>query len=197
MLKDKKAIRESILAARNRLTEDERRRLSLQVRDRFFALPEVVSVRRLLLFLSFVSEVDTWLFLEHALSLGKEVAAPVTLRQTRELAFYPIRSQDEAAPGHWGIYEPKMEGEPILPGGEDVVAVPGVAFDRRGRRIGYGGGYYDRFLAGKGAGAWKVGICFDLQLVDELPQAEHDVPVDAVVTEMETVVVRKGRLPGD
>ncbi|NLY51688.1 MAG: 5-formyltetrahydrofolate cyclo-ligase [Firmicutes bacterium] len=189
MLEDKKAIRKQILAARDRLTEDERRQRSLVIRDRFFALPKVAAARRLMLFLAFGSEVDTWLFLEQALVLGKEVAAPVTLPRTKELVFYPIRSRDEARPGHWGIYEPRREGEPISPGSVDVVVVPGVAFDRRGNRIGYGGGYYDRFLAGKAAGAWKVGICFDLQLLEELPRSEHDMPVDAVVTETKTIIV--------
>ena len=69
-----------------------------------------------------------------------------------------------------GSYEPRREGEPISPGSVDVVVVPGAAFDRRGNRIGYGGGYYDRFLLrGKPPGAWKVGICFDLQLLMRFP----------------------------
>jgi 5-formyltetrahydrofolate cyclo-ligase len=189
MMEDKKTIRKKVLAARDRLTEDERRQLSLKIRDRFFALPKVAAARRVLLFLAFGSEVDTWLLLEQALALGKEAAAPVTLPKTKELVFYPIRTRDEAREGHWGILEPRRVSEPISPGSPDVVVVPGVAFDPKGNRIGYGGGYYDRFLAGKAASAWKVGICFDLQLLEDLPRAEHDVPVDAVVTETKTIVV--------
>ncbi len=189
MLEDKKAIRKRVLAARDKLTEDERRQLSLRIRKRFFALPKVRAARRLMLFLAFGSEVDTWLFLDQALAMGKEVAAPVALPKTKELVLYPIGSRDEAQPGHWGIYEPRREGEPILPESIEIVAVPGVVFDYKGYRIGYGGGYYDRFLAGKAAGAWKVGLCFDLQLLEEVPRADHDVPVDAVVTETKTIFV--------
>ncbi|MGI6567781.1 MAG: 5-formyltetrahydrofolate cyclo-ligase [Firmicutes bacterium] len=192
MLEAKRMIREKVLAARDRLTEDERHRLSLKIRDRFFALPQVAAAQQIALFLAFGSEVDTWLFLDQALALGKDVAAPVTLPKAKELAFYPIRSRDEARQGHWGIYEPRREGEPIPPGRVDIVVVPGAVFDKRGCRIGYGGGYYDRFLGCKALGAWKVGICFDLQLLDEVPRAEHDVPVDVVLTETRTVVVGRG-----
>ena len=64
-----------------------------------------------------------------------------------------------------------------------MIVVPGVAFDARGGRLGYGGGFYDRFLASAGEGAIRIGICFEVQVVDEVPMAGHDLRVDAVVTE--------------
>jgi len=85
---------------------------------------------------------------------------------------------------------PRQVGKPISPNSLDVVVVPGVAFDPDGNRIGYGGGYYDRFLI-QVPRAWRIGVCYDLQLIKEVPRADHDVPVDAVVTEAKTILLRK------
>lgn len=185
---DKQTIRRELLAARDRLSDEKRRQLSLAIRERFFALPMVAGSQTIMLFLAFGSEVDTWLILDEAIVLGKEVVAPVCLPKTRGLALYPIRSREEAEPGHWGILEPRQVGEPTSPSAVGVVAIPGIAFDVMGNRIGYGGGYYDRFLL-QVAGAWKIGVCYDLQLVKDLPTEKHDVPVDILVTETRTIVV--------
>jgi 5-formyltetrahydrofolate cyclo-ligase len=81
-----------------------------------------------------------------------------------------------------------LVGTPLDPASIDVVGVPGVAFDRGGRRIGYGGGYYDRFL--RGLPAFTVALAFGLQVLDEaLPTGRFDLPVDAIVTEGETIRV--------
>jgi 5-formyltetrahydrofolate cyclo-ligase len=187
---DKKTIRRKLLEARDGLATDQRRQFSISIRRRFFELPMVARAQRIMLFLAFGSEVDTWLLLDEAVALGKQVVAPVCLPMTKELALYPIRHRDEAEPGHWGIWEPKPDGEPISPDSLDIVVVPGVAFDLMGNRIGYGGGYYDRFLA-QVPGVWKIGVCYDLQLIKEVPRADHDVPVDAIVSETQTILLRK------
>jgi 5-formyltetrahydrofolate cyclo-ligase len=188
-MKEKKAIRRENQVARDALSSDERRHLSAKIRDRLFALPMVVDARKIMLFLAFGSEVDTWLILDQAVVLGKEVVAPVCMPESKGLALYPISSRDEARPGHWGILEPKQVGEPVSPSTIDVVIVPGIAFDLQGNRVGYGGGYYDRFLS-QVAKAWKIGVCYDLQLLCRVPREEHDVSVDALVTESKTIIWR-------
>ncbi|NMB44803.1 MAG: 5-formyltetrahydrofolate cyclo-ligase [Firmicutes bacterium] len=184
----KEAIRRKLLKVRDGLTSAERRQWNIAIQERFFALPMVVSARRIMLFLAFGSEVDTWLLLDQAIALGKEVVAPVCLPETKALALYPITCRTEAEPGHWGIHEPRKVGEPVAPHTLDVVVVPGVAFDGRGNRIGYGGGYYDRFLE-QATQAWKVGVCYDLQLLEDVPAAKHDIPVDVLVTETQTIIM--------
>ena len=188
-MREKKVIRREILGARDAVTDDQRQHLSRKIRDRLLALPMITSARRIMLFLAFGSEVDTWLFLDQAVSLGKEVVAPVCVPASKDLALYPISSRDEARPGHWGILEPKQVGEAVSPSTLDVVIVPGVAFDLQGNRVGYGGGYYDRFLSQVGK-AWKIGVCFDLQLLAKVPWEAHDVSIDALVTETKTIVWR-------
>ncbi len=95
-----------------------------------------------------------------------------------------IRSLDDLVPGYRGIREPvrRVPG-PVI----DLAFVPGVAFDARGRRLGYGGGFYDRFLAAIAPGAPAVGYCFDAQVVEEVPAEAHDRRVEAIVTEQRVI----------
>ncbi len=189
-MEGKRELRRSMLAARDSLSMDQRREFSLAIRDRFFRLPMVEAANTLMLFLAFGSEVDTWLILDEAVALGKLVVAPVCLPATKGLVLYSIKSRAEAQPGHWGICEPRQLGEPMSPNTLDVVVVPGIAFDSAGNRLGYGGGYYDRFLLDIPR-AWKIGVCYDMQLVDSLPRASHDIPVDVIITERQYLGLRK------
>ncbi|HXF36758.1 MAG TPA: 5-formyltetrahydrofolate cyclo-ligase, partial [Actinomycetota bacterium] len=90
----------------------------------------------------------------------------------------------------YGALEP-AGGEVLSPQELDAVVVPGLAFDRRGYRVGYGGGFFDRFLPRTRPDAFRVGICFHLQLVEEVPHGAGDEPVDAVVTEREVIRCRR------
>jgi 5-formyltetrahydrofolate cyclo-ligase len=101
-----------------------------------------------------------------------------------ELSFFRHREGDGWVAGRFGIREPRrLPGEEGVRGGFDLVVVPGLAFDSRGRRLGQGYGCYDRFLAALDGTAVTVGLAFSWQLVPEVPVDEWDVPVDAVVTE--------------
>ena len=103
-----------------------------------------------------------------------------------------VGSLAELEPGFKGILEPRTR-MPVDPSTADVVIVPGVAFDARGNRLGYGGGFYDSFLSECGD-VPRIGVCFEVQVVDEVPVAEHDLPVDVIVTESRTIeATRSGR----
>lgn len=142
------------------------------------------SSRVLLGYASFRQEVDTFPLLAEALAEGKELVLPRVDPRARRLNL--LRVRDLAAdlePGYQGIPEPRPgRCAPADPGAIDLVLVPGLVFDRRGFRLGYGGGYYDRLLPSL-SGALRVGLAFSLQVVDELPVLAHDLPVDVLVTE--------------
>jgi 5-formyltetrahydrofolate cyclo-ligase len=97
----------------------------------------------------------------------------------------PVR---DVAPGHQGIPEPLSHCPTVAPTAVDWVLVPGVTFDRTGRRLGYGGGYYDRLLPLVPARAPRIAGAFRVQIVERVPAGPHDMRVDAIVTEAETVL---------
>jgi 5-formyltetrahydrofolate cyclo-ligase len=178
----KRAVRRAVLAERDAMSEALRKDAGARVTARFLDWPEVERAETVMLFWSLGSEVDTAPLIERLHVAG----VTVTLPRIADGELIPIRYApgDPTTPTHFGAREPL--GDAIDPRGLDVVGVPGVAFDRRGRRIGYGGGYYDRFL--RDLAAFTAGLAFGVQLLDrDLPAGRFDRSIDAVVTEDETV----------
>ena len=129
------------------------------------------------------NEVDTRALICTCLAQGKRVAVPVVMSGTKKLAHALIDGLGQLVVGPWGLAQPDPAVATWLPTEAqiDLVVVPGLAFDRRGQRIGWGGGYYDRFLAQ--VQAVKIGLCYDALVLDCIPGEPHDVPVDLVVAE--------------
>ena len=179
----KRRIRREVLEARDALAPDLRERWGERIADRAIELPETRAARAVMLFSSFGSEVPTAPMIEQLRERGITVALPrIEDRDLVPVAYVP---GDPVRTTSFGATEPV--GPDLLDGAAiDVVVVPGVAFDRSGSRIGYGGGYYDRFL--RDLTAFRVGIAFSLQVVDgRLPGGNFDLPVHAIVTEEETI----------
>ena len=178
----KREVRRRVLAERDALTPDERTHLAHLIGERFLGLSEVETAEVVMAFWSFGSELPTAPLLEELDRRGKTVGLPRIVEGELEVRSY--RPGDRVSQTAFGAFEP-VDGHVLDALEIDVVAVPAVAFDRGGRRVGYGGGYYDRFLPR--TRATHVGIGFDLQL---LPAGHFDRPVDVVVTDRETVRFR-------
>jgi 5-formyltetrahydrofolate cyclo-ligase len=179
----KRGIRRTVLRERDALSPEARARWGELIAERFVTLPEVRRARSVMVFSSFGSEVPTGPLMERLGVLGVVVVLPRI--EDADLVAVPYAPGDPVRPTSFGAVEP-ADPEVIDPASLDVVGVPGVAFDRWGRRVGYGGGYYDRFL--RGLPAFAVGIAFGLQVVDgALPAGRFDLPVHAIVTEEETI----------
>lgn len=131
-------------------------------------------------FLSTPREVWTRPLIERCWHDNKRVCVPAFDRSEKRYRMAWIEQDDKLALGPEGITQPEAPCW-ALPGSVEIVFVPGLGFDRAGRRLGHGGGHYDRLLAE--CGGRKVGLAFEAQMVDELPSGPHDVPMDAVVTE--------------
>ena len=165
--KEKAALRRELLARRDALPG--RAEKSRAIQSRVLALPEYQRARRVLLYLSKGSEVDTWPLLARALAQGKEVYAPRCLERPGEMAFYRVSSREDLQAGAFGLLEPIPGRCPPLERGQgDLCLVPGLAFDREGYRLGYGKGYYDRFLGSRPVEA--VGVCFEGLLLPRMPR---------------------------
>ena len=128
-------------------------------------------------------EVDTVLMIEYALKVGVRIALPKVIGDN--LLFLEVKSLKDVEESSIGIMEPKYYCEVVNEPNATVI-MPGVAFDRGGNRIGYGGGYYDRFLA-KEPNHKKIALTYDFQIYDILPMEKHDIKVDEIITEKEII----------
>ena len=183
--KAKREVRRRVLGLRDGIPPGERQRLARLVTDRFLSLPEVGTAATVMAFWSFGSELPTASLLSELGRRGIRVALPRIV--DGELEVHTWKPGDPMSETSFGALEP-IDGEAVDPRDVDIVVTPGVAFDRAGGRVGYGGGYYDRFLAEARDEALMAAIAFSVQLVDEpLPVGRFDRRVDLVVTESETI----------
>jgi len=185
----KLALRRQALAARDLLSPGIREHAGAAIVARLKALPSFQSARTALLTLSFRSEWDTLPLARAALDAGQTVVVPRVNVPARMLELHAIADPlRDVAPGHNGIPEPLPHCPIVAPAAIDWVLVPGVAFDRTGRRLGYGGGYYDRLLPSVPGHAPRIAGAFCVQIVERVPAGPHDASVDAIITEAEVIL---------
>jgi 5-formyltetrahydrofolate cyclo-ligase len=179
----KRQIRRTVLGERDSLSPGVRAEWGERIARRAVELPEVRDARAVMLFSSFGSEVPTGPLIERLRERGVVVALPRI--EERELVPVAYTPGDPVRATSFGAVEP-IGANGLEPASLDGVGVPGVAFDRSGGRVGYGGGYYDRFL--RGLPAFRVGLAFGLQVIEgPLPTGRFDLVVQAIVTEEETI----------
>ena len=150
------------------------------------------SCKSLLVYVSISTEVDTRALIEQALADGKQVAVPYCIENSREMHFYIIRSLNDLAPRTFGVPEPMPERTQRLVRFEDSLCIlPGLAFDRLGYRLGYGGGYYDRFLSQQYGDGPTMGIAYQCCIHPRLRHGRFDVPCKVLVTEEGVLKTKK------
>lgn len=186
----KAALRDRVKAIRKAISPEEREALARTLEDRLFALPTLRQADTVLLFASFGSEIPTAGLVRRLMDEGRRVLLPFV--DGPEISATELRPEDALVPTSYGPREPAQR-RLVDPGDVDLVLAPGLAFDRQGYRIGYGAGYYDRYLARLRADAHRVGIGFHVQVVEEVPHGPADEPLDLVVTDRETIDCRRSR----
>jgi len=186
----KQSLRQRIIATRDALSDVERLRQSRIVIDTLCTLPAYRQAQTVLGYLNFASELVTELWVQQALKDGKRVLLSRVSRTSKCLDLYQVNDlQRDVAPGFLGIREPVIGRCTEFKALDelDFVLLPGVAFTRRGKRLGYGGGFYDKLLACLPHQPTLVAGAFALQLVDEMPQEGTDRKVEWLVTENEII----------
>lgn len=188
---EKRAIRKRVRTLRDASSPGDRAAWSAAICAKALALPAYAAARTVHLFLSFQSEIDTSVIIEHALDNGKRVVVPVFTLNSEETPCTRIDTLDRDAFefGKWNMRTPKVL-HPVPLDEIDLVFAPMVAWAGAGgteaagyARVGYGAGYYDRFLARLRPGVPRIGLAFALQRVDHIPVEPHDVLLDDVLTE--------------
>jgi len=191
-MRRKKDLRESMLINRDMLSPQERMRKSLMIKRRFFSTPEYKEAGVIAYYMSFRSEVETEKMIRESLKLGKKVVLPVSRVKRKELQMVYVKNFDkDLKPGTYGILEPKNTKVKLDDLSQlDIVVLPGSVFDLSGYRLGYGGGYYDRFLQTLGSETVIIGLAYEFQVVNEVPREPHDIPVHQIVTENRIICCR-------
>jgi 5-formyltetrahydrofolate cyclo-ligase len=158
--------------------------MAKRAEEHLFSLPAIRNAKTVLIFYSFGSEIPTQEIIGRLLEEGRRVLLP--FMEGGEMLAAELRRGESPVATSYGPKEPR--GRVVVdPTDVDVVIVPGLAFDRSGHRIGYGGGNYDRYLARLGSHAIRVGIAFHVQVMPDVPHGPADMPVDYVVTDQETI----------
>lgn len=183
-----------MLTLRNSRPAEELDALSARITSRLLELQEIRNAGVISIYLHIGSEVRTLNMLYWLLSHGKTIIVPITDKVNRRLIFSQIEfPEDELTKGTFGILEPKPEYRKPFPLEEaDVILVPGVAWDLRGYRLGYGAGYYDRSINSLHRSMPKIGLSYELQIVEHIPNDRFDRRVDRLVTERRIVNTSQG-----
>lgn len=178
----KNELREKYKRLRKSFSKALKSELDSKIREKLLSLDIYRNTRALLAFVSTDIEVDTWKIISNTLELNKKTAVPLCDTKATAMRFYFIESFDDLKKGCFGILEP--DAEKCVPAGvndAELMIVPGLAFDKNGYRIGFGKGYYDRFLS-KYKGT-KIGVCYSSCIENELPCDKYDKKVDLIVTD--------------
>lgn len=184
-MKTKSEIRKIILNIRNNMTKEQVIEKSSIIMNKIISSEEYKKSQTVFIYMDFKNEVMTSDLIKSMLNEGKTVVIPYT--DTVNTILIPVELHDienDLITSPFGYKEPKKEKIiPVDPKEFDLIVVPGVVFDKRLNRIGYGKGYYDRILINKRNDVKAIAVAFELQVLDEIPFEEHDVKMDMIITE--------------
>jgi 5-formyltetrahydrofolate cyclo-ligase len=181
----KKKIQGEIKEKRKEHPKGEVETKSRKIMERLFEMSEFAAAETVLFYASKPDEVQTFEMMRKAMSLGKRVVLPITIREEKRLILSELKSVDDLVQGEFGVMEPPEQIEVLL-NEIEVVIVPGIAFDEEGDRIGHGMGYYDKLLKHL-PDATFIGLAFEFQIVEDIPEEDHDVNVHRIITEERVV----------
>jgi 5,10-methenyltetrahydrofolate synthetase len=190
MSSEKVIMRKQVLSRLDKIERSAFENKCAQIRGRLFQDKLWTHAHLIALTISVGKEVETEKIISRAWKENKAVAVPKCDPKQKKLTFYRIESLDQLAEGFYGLREPIPEkAQIVLPSEMDLVIVPGVVFDPSGNRVGYGGGYYDRFLS-RYRGA-TLSLLLETQLAESLPAESHDCPIGRLIMEDRTIDVSR------
>ena len=189
MKMDKFAVRQNMRRRRNAMSLDDVLNLSRSVEDRLFTCKDFSVCQNIMFSLSFGNEVRTDEMIKRSLKDGKQVYVPRLITRERRLEVCEITDMDqEFELGSYDIREPSGSNSKVVsPSKVDAVIAPGLAFDRSGARIGFGGGYFDWLFKHLPDEALRLGVAYEFQVVDSIPQNSWDEKVQMIFTESDTI----------
>lgn len=186
----KQELRRKYRSLRSEMAHDFKLQQDQKIFDKLVAMEAYKNAKTLLCFISTPIEIDTHKIIARALSDGKAVAVPKCINLSGKMDFYLIRSFDDVEESTFKLLEPKMNVcKKLTKFGDSICVLPGFAFDTDGYRIGFGKGYYDRFL--NKYKQTKIGVCYNNCIAQKLPHGKFDVAADFIVTPKYIMTIRK------
>ena len=183
---NKKEMRKKVNTTLTEITIEQHRDFSENIKKRLLREKSIKEAKTIALTISKYPEVDTLNIIEELWGLGKKVVVPKCDPSDRSMTFYAITSFEQLETVYMDLKEPIIELTQMVNRHEiDVIIVPGIVYDFRGFRIGYGGGYYDRYL--KNYDGTLISLAFTVQLTHQVPKEAHDIPVDIIITEQDRI----------
>lgn len=184
-------LRKEFLQKRNELANDFIEKASAKIVQRIVIHHLYNHSENILMYVPIKREVNIIPLIEHSWSIGKKVLIPKTNPLTKKMEPFLISSWEDTEIGNYQITEPKIKNKkPFFIDKIDLVIVPGLIFDWEGNRLGYGGGYYDRFFNGIPKLPYRIGVAYDFQLIDSLPTEGYDITMNEVITEKGHIILK-------
>ena len=187
---EKRQIRQNILDIRDNMSVSEIDKLSEKIISTLVKLPVFKNSSNIMLYLSFNNEVDSFRLIDYCKRYNKRVIVPFCIKNGTKIVPTEIKDVKKGlVRSSFGFMQPKRDMvKPVDIENIDLIVVPGISFDRRCYRIGYGAGYYDRFLGKLNFKIPTVGLAYDFQIISSAPTEYHDIPLDYVVTEKRIII---------
>ena len=179
----KSEFRDYITKKKEALSLVEKREMDNAIYETIINSHEFINAKMIFIYISFGKEVDTHNIIEHAVASGKEVCVPRVISRLKGMRALKINSLDELELSNYGILEPKDNSEEVSVENMDLAVIPGLAFDLQGGRIGYGGGFYDRFFSNADINIKKIALAYEFQILEGIPLEDHDIAIDGIITE--------------
>lgn len=183
----KKELRKEIIKKRDELDCTEKKIKDKKIIEKLKGTKEYKEAKEIFIYIGFGSEINTKILIEDALEDGKEVCVPKVIN--KEMVFIKINSLENLVTSNYGILEPVGDKNNFNVDNLGLIIMPGLAFDKQGNRLGYGGGYYDKFLSNNKINVKKIALAYNFQILDKVPSEEHDIKVDSIITEEKEIEI--------
>lgn len=186
---EKKVLRQNMIKIRDEIKKENRIVADLDIKNKLINTSFYQKSKNIFIYIGFGSEIDTAVYINKFLKDGKRIFVPRVSDKSRIMEAVEITSLEDLIKNKYGILEPSCEISAANKELIDLVILPGVAFDERGGRLGYGGGYYDTFLQDISMNVVKIALAYELQIINSIPLEEHDIKADYIITEKREISV--------
>ncbi|MBD7911936.1 MULTISPECIES: 5-formyltetrahydrofolate cyclo-ligase [Clostridium] len=186
---DKKEIRKEIILKRDKIEEKDKKEFDRKIKDILKSSDYYRKAKNIFIYIGFGSEINTAEYINEFLEEGKNIFLPRIDLSKKVMDAVEIHSLEDLKKNKFGILEPGKDEAVIDKNLLDLIIVPGVAFDLWGGRVGYGGGYYDKYMSDIDESIHRLALCYQFQVLKELPKEKHDIKINEIITENGLIIV--------